>query len=388
MGPQGSRGFESLPHRQVIIAMNWTEIKYKRTEVDRAGDVLINKNSTPQKVEQATNVLDNWRSAHSFPLHIFKKRLKEKSDNIAKTPSPLVVQRLKRNPAILKKLQRKYDRSKPTMKLSQMQDIGGCRSVLPNVDLARKLCNEYYHIDKNTKGKHCDLKHEFKNKKDYIDSPKDDGYRSIHLIYKYYSDKRDIYNGLQIEIQIRSKLQHIWATAVETVGHFTKQALKSNEGAKKWLRFFRLISAVFANIEGTTRVPNTPNDSDELYRQVKRLTKSLQVIEKINSWTKVLEFMGQREKTELHKPHFYLLELDIDNKQLTIATFEKNQEEKASTAYSKAEKRASLENPNKDIVLVEASTTKELKKAYPNYFLDMKEFTTMLKNYLDNPPSS
>jgi len=40
-----------------------------------------------------------------------------------------------------------------------------------------------------------------------------------------------------IEIQIRSKLQHIWATAVETVGFFTGQAIKSNEGEKEWNDF-------------------------------------------------------------------------------------------------------------------------------------------------------
>jgi ppGpp synthetase/RelA/SpoT-type nucleotidyltranferase len=77
------------------------------------------------------------------------------------------------------------------MNLSQMQDIGGCRAVLSNLKLVRQLCDEYYE-----KGKHCDLKHEFKNKKDYITNPKPDGYRSIHLVYRYKSDKTKKYNGL------------------------------------------------------------------------------------------------------------------------------------------------------------------------------------------------
>ena len=36
---------------------------------------------------------------------------------------------------------------------------------------------------------------------------------------------------------------------------------------------------------------------------------------------------------------------------------------------------------DRDIVLVSADTTKELKKAYPNYFLDAKEFINQLNRY-------
>jgi len=52
----------------------------------------------------------------------------------------------------------------PTMKLTQMQDIAGCRVVMPNVKLANKLYQEYY-----LKG---DLKHKRVNEKNYILNPK------------------------------------------------------------------------------------------------------------------------------------------------------------------------------------------------------------------------
>jgi len=41
-------------------------------------------------------------------------------------------------------------------------------------------------------------------------------------------------------------LQHAWATAVEAVGIFTKQALKSNIGDGEWLRLFALMSSEIA----------------------------------------------------------------------------------------------------------------------------------------------
>lgn len=361
--------------------MQWTEIKYNKSKVNWAGDILIDKNSSEDDINKAITILDNWRSSHSFPLHVFKVRLKRVSERI--DLNALVVQRLKRTPAILKKLQRKYEGRSPTMKLSQMQDIGGCRSVLKDVKLVKNLCDEYYHIDKNTKGKHCDLKHEFKNKKDYINNPKNDGYRSVHLIYKYNSDKTNKYNGLLVEIQIRSKLQHFWATAVETVDHFTKQAIKSNEGQKEWINFFKLISSVFANMEKTPVVPGTPKDKLELYTRVKNLSDKLQVIEKIKSWANLLKTIERIEKEQHHKPHFYLLDLNIDTKELTISAFKKGDEQQANYAYSQAEKKANQEKLNKDIVLVEADTTKELKRAYPNYFLDTKEFLSVLQKYLE-----
>ncbi len=363
--------------------MKWTEIKYKKGEVDRAGDVLINENLSVNDIDKALNILDNWRSSHSFPLHIFKKRLKEVSTRI--DPAALVVQRLKRTPSIIKKLKREQTKH---MNLSQMQDIGGCRSVVSNVKLVGKLCNEYYHTDKNTRGKHCDLKHIFKNKKDYIANPNPDGYRSIHLIYKYNSDKQKKYNGLLVEVQARSKLQHFWATAVETVDHFTKQAIKSNEGEKDWMDFFKLISSVFANMEKTPIVPGTPKDESELFNKVKNLSDSLQVIDRIGSFAKTLNIIENIEKKQHHRSHFYLLDLDLDTKELTIRAFEKTDEGKANIAYSEAEKKASQNKLNKDIVLVEADTTKELKKAYPNYFLDTNEFLFILQRYLQKHSKS
>ena len=42
------------------------------------------------------------------------------------------------------------------------------------------------------------------------------GYRGVHLIYRYNSDRKTEYNTLLIEMQLRSQLQHAWATAVET----------------------------------------------------------------------------------------------------------------------------------------------------------------------------
>ncbi len=350
--------------------MNWAKVKFSKSKVDKAGKILIDKNSSERNINLALEVLNNWRASHSYPMHIFKKRLKSVSQKIDK--KSLSVQRLKRVPSIIKKLKRVYKGNKPTMKLSQMQDIAGCRAVISNVRLVNKLYNNYY-----LKG---DIKHKRIKENNYIISPKKDGYRSIHLIYKYNTDRKgkEIYNGLLVEIQIRSKLQHIWATAVEIVDFFTRQGIKFNKGKKEWVYFFKLVSSAFAKIEKCPPVPDTPNDDKILYLQIKEAEKKLQVIKKMEQWTKSIRLFETAKKPN---SHFFLLELDYLQEKLSISSYPKNEEEKAISDYNRAEKvyRGMKEY---DVVLVGADDTGDLRKAYPNYFVDTKEFLDYLKKIL------
>lgn len=240
--------------------MQWTKLKFSNNEINKAGDILASNVSSPDKIDSAGNILSNWRSAHSFPLHTFAIRLRKlaaESDSDA-----LVVRRLKRTPSIIKKLKRLQTNK---MQMSRMQDVAGTRAVLKDMIAVDKLFDLYL--------KRKGIKHKLHNLKNYITQPKNDGYRSIHLVYKYYSDKNSEYDGLLVEIQIRTKIQHFWATAVETVDHFTRQAIKSNEGEKDWIDFFRLVSSIFAIAENMPPVPNTPPDKEDLYRETIFLAK-------------------------------------------------------------------------------------------------------------------
>ena len=343
--------------------------QYGKSRVDWAGDILSSEVTSVEEINKALDILNNWRAIHKYPLHIFKKRLKRISDKLDK--ETLAVQRLKRLPSIIKKLQRSYYGNKPTMKLSQMQDIAGCRVVMQNVELAKKIYKESY-----IRG---DLKHKKVNEKDYITNPKEDGYRSIHLIYRYNSDKegKKTYNGLLVEVQIRSKLQHLWATAIETVDFFTRQAIKSNEGRKDWVDFFKLVSSAFAIMENTPLIPNTPTDKKELYSQIRKKEKELNVIKVMNGWTQAIDvFEKQAKKTP--KLNLFLLELDIIGEKLNITGYTIGQEEKAISDYSKSEKR-NQQKKEYDVVLVGVDAANDLRKAYPNYFADTKEFLDNLK---------
>src|SRR5690242_6616031 len=101
--------------------MAWVSPQYTREAVNKAGRVLVSASAEEgEENEEAFAIISNWRSSHSFPLNTFKIRLIDYAHGV--NPKALVAQRLKRLSSIAEKLRRF-----PTMKLSAMQDIAGCR---------------------------------------------------------------------------------------------------------------------------------------------------------------------------------------------------------------------------------------------------------------------
>lgn len=353
--------------------MKWKKLKYNKNELNKVGEILKNENRSEEELIKATETLNNWRAIHSYPLHIFQMTLKNVSKRYDR--DSLVAQRLKRATSIIFKLKRKYDGRNPTMNLSQMQDIAGCRAIVKDVETAKKIYNDYY-----LKG---NLKHKRVGKKDYINSPKKDGYRSLHVIYEYKSDKgKKYYNGLRVEVQIRSKVQHLWATAVETVDFFTRQAIKFNEGIPDWAEFFKLVSSAFAINENCQTVEGTTQNKQELYSQIKKKEKELEVIHRMEGWTHAMKFFNEEVRKKMKgKVKFFLLELDILGEKLNVKAYTQKQEQQAIKDYSDLEKRHKGRT-DYDVVLVGADTPKDLKKAYPNYFVDTREFILELEKII------
>lgn len=278
----------------------------------------------------------------------------------------LVAQRLKRLPSILNKLKRIKG-----MNLARMQDIGGLRAVVTTLP----QLNELYSIYKTTV-----FTHTLVSEYDYVQNPKESGYRSIHLIYKYKLRNPSPYEGLQIELQLRTRLQHAWATAVETMGTFLKHSLKSSEGPDEWLDFFALVSSAFAHNERTPLVPQYAHlTKAETYRKTKEEAERLGVKEKLERFSTAVQAIPTTGKK---RGAYYLVELQLtgDDSNVVITSFARDKLEEANAQYSRAEQEA--ETSGNQVVLVSAGSIESLKRAYPNYFLDTHEFLAQLDKIL------
>lgn len=343
--------------------MNWTTLDYSKGQVDAAGKLLASGAGTPSEIDSALDVLNNWRAAHSFPLNTIQMGLRLRARNMYE--HALVAQRLKRVPSIVQKLRRFS-----SMNLSRMQDIGGCRAILESVGQVRKLRAGYARSRQQ---------HQFVSEKDYISEPKASGYRGIHLVYRYHSDRNPEYNGRSIEIQLRTRLQHAWATAVETVGTFLQQSLKSSEGSEKWLRFFALTGSAFALTERTEPVPDTPGDRHELKTEVRAIEAELEVRKTLGVYGQALKIA---EDTQMAKAYYFLLSLTPSQGVLSVYGYQKEQLEQATDHYLQVEKTLAT-IPGAQAVLVAVESLAALKKSYPNYFLDTQVFMAALARVIE-----
>jgi ppGpp synthetase/RelA/SpoT-type nucleotidyltranferase len=350
----------------IIKGMEWAKPENSKNQIDKAGKIIVSDcDKSSAQYSDALSIVNNWRASHNYPLNTFKVTLRTYASSI--DDGFLVAQRIKRLSSIEHKLIRF-----PQMNLSRMQDLGGCRAILSNASDVHKLVKKY---------EDSDIKHALDDIDDYISAPKTSGYRGVHLIYKYFSDKTDLYNGLSIEIQIRSRKQHAWATAVETVGTLRKEALKSSIGEDKWLRFFQLMGSVIALDEKSgALIPNTPDSKPSLIRELRSIEREINASRTLEVFQNALTIAPQESG---RNDHFFLLKLNPDEKTINIERFMKNQSELATNRYLEAEKELSL-IPSAEVVLVSVDSISNLKKAYPNYFLDTQVFIGLLKGALSN----
>jgi len=331
--------------------MRWVVPAYSKKRVKRAGEVLINPSATFDKQMEALDILSNWRAAHAYPMHAILIVLRRKAAEI--DPSSIVVQRLKRTPSIIAKLVR-FNK----MKLHRMQDISGCRAVVQSARQAERLSTSF--LNSRTR-------HKLHKVDNYIKEPKDSGYRGIHLVYKYNARKTEFKN-LFVEIQLRSRIQHAWATAVEIVDTFTNQALKASQGEENWLNFFKYVSVEFAKLE--SRPLSKHVESVNTLSEAKRLDKLLTAIDRLKMYAVTTDYIGRKN---INKTDYFVLELEENVSRIKIIQYSQDRIQEATDKYMELEKRA-IQEAEYDVVLVSASSIHNLKTAYPNYFADSKQF--------------
>lgn len=350
--------------------------KYSGKKVIKAGEKLRDpylQEEDPGCFSESADIMSYWRFSHESSLEkafVLVQKLSLKHDKNA-----IFAKRLKRMVSIVRKL-RRFER----MQLKNMHDIGGCRAILSNEKRLRKVVRELKKYPEFQVGKGYRID-------DYIQSPKADGYRSFHLVGKFKDKDNQIKS---IEVQLRTQIQHYWATAVEIVDLFTGQALKSSLGNQDWKDFFLSVSQQFAIMEGihlfetlpvneklqkyNNEILSNPERYAEACLNAKKHSFSLNVIDRLNAFSGSLKVIDTK-LTELNSSEYgyVLLEIDIPNLKVSSSFFPNDESKDAETAYLKSEKEAAVKE-GIVVALVSTSVVGDIKKAYPNYFADSSKF--------------
>jgi hypothetical protein len=303
-----------------------------------------------------------FRASHAYPLRAVTTVLRLNAQSI--DPSATVYARTKRMISIITKLQR-Y----PAMQATTMQDMGGCRAVVKDMVAVARLTELFREIALNL---------EEPREYNYITTPKPDGYRSVHFVVRYRPKVKAHldFPTRRIEIQIRSALQHKWATALETIDLFTQQTLKMGGGQYPWKRFFVLTSSLVAMKEDCPVVPDSVTSNDELLQEIRGLWRGIRIREQFDGWTTASrDYIPQEHGGN----SMYLIEVDVDQKKTGITAF--SDAVSAYTGYANAE-RKNRNIAGRTAVLVSASSVNQLRGAFPSYYGDTKAFLDEVEGFI------
>jgi hypothetical protein len=198
------------------------------------------------------------------------------------------------------------------MFLNQLQDLGGCRAIMDTMDDVRTLVNVMKERSR----------HEFRGENDYIAEPKEDGYRSYHLKYAFQGrGDAEVHNGRRVELQIRTVLQHSWATAIEAVGLFRGEDLKGHDGSLQWLRLFQLMSAEFAEAEKCDPPVGLPSHGKRV-RELKQLEAELDAFGALDTLSHAANWVRTAVQPR-QRPTHYLIHYNRDAKTVEVRPYTK-----------------------------------------------------------------
>lgn len=224
---------------------------HSRSQVDAAGEVLRTWSSAGGLLwgpleDDALEIALSYRAEHQQPLTTAVMGLRSMVKTVG---APVIVaQRLKRMPAIIGKLARF-----PQMDLSRMQDIGGCRAILPDQDAVER-------VRRRIVGNQWQVLRTY----DYVARPKTTGYRAVHLVIEKH--------GRLVEVQLRTTAQHLWAEAVEQIELRHRYGLKDDSGPEVLMELLR--RSAYA-MDRASRGEGMSIEFDREFDELRRRARSL-----------------------------------------------------------------------------------------------------------------
>lgn len=357
-------------------------LKFSKGQIERAGRSIRHR-CTGEERKDAILKIQNFRETHLYPLMLIKNHLVQVTKKVTK--QGFVARRLKMLSTIIDKLERPtLDGEKANaIEVTRMQDIGGCRAIVPNL---RQL-NELHERLKNSSSVHQIIKTD-----NYL-TPKESGYGGVHLVYSCFagSDSENEWKKTKIEVQLRTELQHAWATSLEIIDTLEGIKLKTSlEGHTEWRRFFKISGVLVAHTERSCLI-----DEDQLpslISELRDLENILEVRNRLSKFNLAIQFTTDTKKLPkrilTHQGMFLVKIMKITEKNplaneakrvVIIDTFGSSDIDQALEELANSE----IDENVLIAVLVSADSVRNLKKAYPNYFGSTTKFQKFISSYLD-----
>ncbi|HVJ01575.1 MAG TPA: RelA/SpoT domain-containing protein [Sphingomonas sp.] len=341
---------------------DWKPPQFSKRQVSDAGKLLKEHHpAVSDQLLEAFRIAHNWRASHIVPMRAMRAEMNAKVRRVG--GDALTAARLKRMSSLRAKLRR------APHTLYQMQDIAGCRAIMPDQAAIDRLLALY----------RSEAAHHLQGENDYISRPKASGYRSHHLIFRFQGvAEYEPWNRspMFVEVQLRTRLQHAWATAVEAVGMVRGEDLKSGVGDADWLRFFSLMAAEIAAREKSALVPGTPESDADRREEIVALERGLNALASLEKYRQAVKIS---ETASTGSP-FFLIQFDPVNQYVRVRGVSLNA---SSHALDDAENNKLLNS-----VLVSVDKIADLRSAYPNYFMDVRMFTDCLRRVVSPPPKA
>lgn len=205
-----------------------------KTRADRLGDRLRKGNIT----EADLRLLDQYRRSFSEEYEAIVEAIR-KELGLEPTGRPA-----KSTTSISDKLRRE------SIRLSQIQDIAGCRLIVPDIAAQNSVVQSLTSLFENT------------TISDRREKPSN-GYRAVHVIINAH--------GKLIEIQVRTELQHLWAELSEKCSDVVDPAIKYGGGMEDLQKALTTVSFLVATWElSEAQVVDSPTDFQERLTSLKR----------------------------------------------------------------------------------------------------------------------
>ena len=325
-------------------------MEFSKKQINKFADT-VRQGKGDRDYNMALLSLNSWREAHGPLMNHYFEQCNSLKDSID-SKNIIASQRLKRLPTILDKLNR-YDK----MQLARMHDIAGVRIIAKDISQLRLLQEKISKWDNLV------------DTDNYISKPRSSGYRGIHFIFEE--------KGMFVELQLRTQLQHLWSTAIETTDIFRGTSLKTSETHDSWRDFFEQASSIFAAVESTPVLKQHKNLSlNEICNLLRENVEHNYIL------TTITGFAVTEPAIEIAKEKgtfFLVITLNSHNKEVNIIGYKEADYDKAFRKYCELEQKARKTDMT---VFASVSEIKKVQDAYPNFFLRLNEFTGLIKYML------